>query len=170
MADLFLCQWSGEAFVPAARHFKRCDAELVIGEKYFVEPIAPRSAKSHNHYFANLSDMWGSIPENQADRFPSVEHLRKHALVMTGWRDERTFVTESKAAALRLASFVKPMNEHAVVTVRENVVRVWTAQSQSRKAMGKIDFAKSKEDVLSFVATIIGVVPETVQTETRRSA
>jgi hypothetical protein len=49
------------------------------------------------------------------------------------------------------------MDDFAVVIVREAVVLVWTAKSQSVKAMGAKDFQQSKSDVLDFLADLIGV-------------
>src|SRR6185312_13137871 len=145
-----LTTWDGTGFVPERRHTKRCDAEFVCGERYFVEPIAPRNMAAHRFYFAALRDAWINLPEDQAERFGSPEALRKYALVMTGFRDERTFVAASKAEAFRLAAFMRPMDDTAVISVREAVVRCWTPKSQSVKAMGKTDFYRSKDDVLAF--------------------
>ncbi|MNE84166.1 hypothetical protein D3C80_1810410 [compost metagenome] len=61
---------------------------------------------------------------------------------------------------MRVAAFIKPMDEYAVVDVREAVVRVFTAQSQSYRAMGKKVFAESKEKVLDAIAALIGADPE----------
>lgn len=170
MPGAILTQWDGQAFVPATRHMKKCDAEYTVGETYFVDPIAPRSQASHNHFFAQLADLWLNLPEDQAERWPNAEALRKYALIMTGYRDERTIVASSKAEAQRIAAFVRPMDETAVVTVKEAVVRVWTAKSQSMKAMGKSDFQKSKDDVLGYVAGLIGVTAQEAQENAGRAA
>jgi hypothetical protein len=74
------------------------------------------------------------------EEFPTAEVLRKKMLIRAGYADERSIVCASKAEAQRVAAFVKPMDEYAVVTVREAVVRVYTAQSQSIKAMGAKPF------------------------------
>ena len=55
-----------------------------------------------------------------------------------------------------MAAFVKPMDEFAIVTVSEAVVNVWTAKSQSVKAMGKKDFQASKDAVMAILAEMIG--------------
>jgi hypothetical protein len=61
---------------------------------------------------------------------------------------------------VRLAAFIRPTDEYAIVDVKESVVTVWTAQSQSMKAMGKEAFGKSKVAVLEFAAGMIGTTPE----------
>ena len=50
------------------------------------------------------------------------------------------------------------MAEYAVVTVREAVVRVYTAQSQSVKAMGAKAFQDSKTKVLDALGYRIDIV------------
>jgi hypothetical protein len=153
------CAWDGEAFVPLPRFAKLADKHYVIGETYPMVQHEARSRVSHNHYFASLSEAWDNLPEDIADRYPSVDHLRKYALVRCGYADERSIVCASKSEAQRVAAFVKPMDEFAVVVVSEAVVKVYTAQSQSMKAMGAKVFQESKTKVLDFVAGLVGVTP-----------
>jgi len=49
------------------------------------------------------------------------------------------------------------MDDYAVVVARDAVVVVWTAKSQSMKAMGKVEFQRSKDAVLTECARLIGV-------------
>jgi ABC-type nickel/cobalt efflux system permease component RcnA len=49
------------------------------------------------------------------------------------------------------------MDDFAVVTVSEAVVTVYTAKSQSMRAMGKKAFAESKEAVLRILSEMLGV-------------
>lgn len=151
-------EWDGEAMRPLNRYV--ADRQYVVGEHYRLEPREERSWASHGHYFASLNDAHANLPEDLAQRFPTVDHLRRYALVRTGFRDERTIVASSKAEARRIAAFLKPIDEFAVVSVHEAVVIVWTAKSQSLRAMGKDDFQRSKDAVLDFVAEIIGVSPD----------
>lgn len=150
-----LFQWSGEAMEPLPRFAKACDAAFTVGEVYRMEVQEQRSLISHNHYFATLQDMFLNLPEGADERIASVEHLRKFALIRCGYRDERTIVCANKAEARRVAAFVQPMDEYAIVAVTEATVVVWTAKSQSMKAMGKVDFAKSKDDVLAYCQSIL---------------
>jgi hypothetical protein len=136
----------------AAKHYG--DGEVVA-----LVPHEDRSFSSHRHFFAVVREAWLNLDEADTERFATPEALRKYALVRTGYRDERTIACASKAEALRVAAFVRPMDPYAVVTVSEAVVRVWTAQSQSTKAMGAKDFQRSKDDVMGFLAQMIGVDP-----------
>lgn len=149
-------RWSGEAMEPLPRFHNICNAEFTVGEVYRLQVEEERSQVSHNHYFATLHEKWLSLPETLVVQFASDEHLRKHALIMCGYRDERSFVCSSKAEALRLAAFLKPVDEYAVISVAECAVIMWTAKSQSRKAMGGKLFQKSKQDVLDFVDALLG--------------
>ena len=103
-------------------------------------------------------------------QFATDEHLRKHALIMSGYRDERSFACASNAEALRLARFLRPRDEYAIVSVHEATLVEWTAKSQSKRAMGGPLFQKSKQDCLDYLATIIGVEPEALSTNARSVA
>lgn len=143
-------EWNGEAMVPLRRFHNVANAEFTVGERYRMEAQEQRSLISHNHYFATLQNIWESLPENFGDRIPSVEHMRKWALIRCGYRDERSIVCASKAEAERVAAFVKPMDDFAIVIAQEATVIVYTAKSQSMKAMGAKDFQRSKEVVLDY--------------------
>jgi len=154
-------QWTGEAMIPRDRRFAyQCDRQFVVGEHYTLVQHEDRSSASHRHFFACVRAAWESLPEQMADRFPSPDHLRAYCLIKTGWRKERTHVAATKAEALRLAAFVRPIDDFAIVTTSGLSVTVWTAKSQSTRAMNKQDFQRSKEDVLGVLADLIGTSKE----------
>lgn len=134
----------------------RADKDYVVGEVYKMAPAHDRSQATHNHYFALIAEAWGTLPDRALEEFPTAEHLRKKMLVRCGYADERSIVCASKAEAQRVAAFIKPMDEYAVVTVREAVVRVYTPQSQSKKAMGAKAFQESKSKVLDAISDLLG--------------
>ena len=150
--------WDGEAMRIRPSFQRQADDLFCIGEAYTLAVVEDRSAASHRHYFAAINEAWMNLPEALAGQYPTAEHLRKAALIRAGYHDERSIVCSSKAEALRLASFIKPMDDYALVAISEAVVRVFTAKSQSVRAMGKAEFQKSKDDVLEVVASMIGVV------------
>lgn len=160
--------WDGEAMQPMRRGL--ADKHYVVGEKYILEQHKERSTASHSHYFAALTETWRNLPEDVADQFPTAEHLRKWCLIKAGFADERSIVCASKAEAQRVAAFIKPMDEYALVTVRDATVRVYTAQSQSTRAMNAATFQRSKEAVLEIAAGIIGTTPEAVAENARSVA
>jgi len=150
-------RWDGEAMQIIRHHAKQADARFVIGEVYHLDEIHERSSKSHAQYFAALREAWLSLPDHLAQQFPTPESLRKHALIRTGFRDERSIAASSRAEALRLASFIRPIDDHAIVTVTGSLVVVYTAKSQSYRQMGKANFQRSKQAVLDFVDDLLGV-------------
>lgn len=148
----------------------RADKDFVVGELYEMVEHLERSANSHRHFFATVNDAWKTLPDELLESYPSADHLRKKALVWKGWRDERTIACTSKAEAERISAFVKPMDDFAVVTVRESVIRVWTAKSQKVKAMGAKDFQQSKQDVLDYIDDLLGVERGATASNSARAA
>lgn len=162
--------WTGDAMQPLGRFRGLCDRQFVIGESYILTELEERSSKSHAHFFACVRDGWSSLPEDLAGRFPSPDHLRKWALIKVGFRDEVSFVASSKAEAARIAAFLRPVEDTAVVRVKDAVVVRWTAKSQSMRAMGKDDFQRSKDAVLAVIDELIGTAPGTLSREAGRAA
>lgn len=159
MSTPLLLRYEGEGEFKAPSKFwsDRADKDFVIGEVYRMGEHHDRSAASHGHYFASIRNAWVNLPDSLVDEYPSPEALRKKLLVKCGYADERSIVCASKAEAQRVAAFIKPMDEYAVVIVREAVVRVYTAQSQSRKAMGGKVFQESKTKVMDAIDDLLGV-------------
>jgi hypothetical protein len=170
MADIapMLFDWDGESLVP--RHPKIADKHYVVGESYRMAPYEDRSMRSHRFYFASINEAWKNLPEDLAERFATPDALRKFALIKAGYRDERSIAASSKAEALRVAAFVRPMDEYAVVTVSDALVTVFTAKSQSTRAMGKKAFGESKERVLDIVSAMIGTSKQALQQNADRAA
>lgn len=164
-----LVVWGGDGFKPASPyHQKIADRDFVIGERYLMAEIQPRSYRSERHYFACLDQAWKNLPEDIAAQYPTRDHLRKKALIRCGYADERSIPCASRAEAVRVAAFVGGIDDYAIVTVKAAVVTRYTAKSQSRRAMGKEEFQKSKDDVLDFVAALIGVSAEELSENAER--
>lgn len=169
MTPVIIYDWGGDAMTPLSRFAKVADKQFVVGERYRMKAVEERSLISHRHYFAQLHEDWLNLPEDISADFPTQEHLRKWALIKSGYANKRSVVCDSKSEALRVAGFVEPMDCYAVVTVEGSVVTVYTAQSQSIKSMGKEKFQKSKTDVLDFVSAMIGVKPSDLATRAAES-
>jgi hypothetical protein len=152
-------QYEGEGiFKPWNDYFSRlADDQFVIGEQYKLIEHRDRSDVSHNHYFASIKNGFDNLHDSMLGEYPTVEHLRKKALIRTGYRDERSIVCASKAEAERIAAFIRPIDDYCVVVPLNCVVHVMTAKSQSMKAMGAAEFQKSKEAVLNFIDDLLGV-------------
>lgn len=149
--------WDAERSVMVPRRPSYACRTYVDGEEYRLGIIEERSPQSHSHYFAALHETWSNLPDNLSGRYPTAEHLRKAALIATGWCDSHTLVCASKAEAQRVAAFMRPCDEFAVVVAKEATVTRYVAKSQSARAMGNADFQKSKTDVLDYVAALIKV-------------
>jgi hypothetical protein len=166
MSGPVLLQWNGEAFQPANRHWAReCDKRFVVGEFYTLAEHNDRSRNSHRHFFAAVNDAWRNLPE-QYSGLPfaeSAEHLRAYALIRTGYCDAHTIVCSTKAEAMRLAAFIRPIDAFSVVDVKEATVTRYVAKSQSMRAIGKEEFSASKSAVLDFLDDLIGVERGTTQ-------
>lgn len=115
-----------------------------------------RSKVSHDHFFASVQEAFDNLPEDMRDDFVTPEHLRKWCLIKAGYRDERSIVASSKAEALRIAAYIRPMDDFAIVVVRQATVTQYVAKSQSLKAMGKTEFQASKDAVFDVLAKLIG--------------
>lgn len=165
-----LCAWQGDGFTPIPAHARIADKHYVVGERYALVPHEDRSQASHRAYFAAVHDAWSNLPEDAAERFPTSEHLRKFALIKAGFRDERSVACSSKAEALRLAPFVRGMDDFAVVTVSGSLVTVYTAKSQSYRAMEREEFQRSKDEVLRVLAEMVGVTPRALERNAGRAA
>jgi len=153
----FRCHFDGTVLIPDARTLDYCKHEVGAGELITLERNEEISPQSRGHYFAALHEAWNQLPEREAARFPTVEHLRSYALIQAGYCDERTITCATRQEAATIAAFVKPLNHFAVVDVRGTVVRVFTAKSQSARAMSKKDFIASKQAVLEIVTAMVGV-------------
>lgn len=166
----FRCHFNGEALVPDQRTLDYCRRELGDGEMITLERNEEISAQSRGHYFASLNEAWNQLPEQEAARFPTMEHLRAWALIRCGYCDERSISCESRQEAATIAAFVKPLNNYAIVDVRENVVRVFTAKSQSNRAMTKKEFGESKQAVLDIVSALVGISTDDLRKNAGRAA
>lgn len=123
-----------------------------------------RSEVSHNHMFAWLAEAWRNLPPHLIDAYPSVEHLRKAALIATGFCTTTDYVCGTNAEAQRWAANLRrEVSDYDVVEVRAGVVRVHRARSQKRGAMDKAEFQAAKEAVLGWVANLLGVEPDQLQ-------
>lgn len=152
--------WDDAAQVMRPSHPKLASQRFEAGHAYALVEHEDRSQKSHDHFFATVAEAWANLPEGLAARYATPDHLRKEALIKAGYHTSRDFVARSAAEALRLAAFIRPTDDHAVVVVTNCIVTEYKAKSQSLKAMGKADFQDSKDKVLAIVAGMIGTTVE----------
>lgn len=151
-------RWDGEVMRPhRPRDQTRARIMYHEGDVYLLDAHDEVSAASRGHYFASLKDAWDSLPDEQLKRFPSVEHLRKWALVRAGYcvDDYRTYGTPEDAKIA--ARHIRAHSQFGVITVEGNIVLVRTARSQSSREMSREEFQESKTKVLNIVEDLLGV-------------
>lgn len=156
-------RWDGEAMKPVPYFADEAKRTFQVGSMYRLAEVHDRSTNSHNHYFAALTEAWRNLRDDAAERFPSVDHFRKYLLIRTGYSHSRSIACGSPEEAQKVAAFVRPLDEFAVVSVGGTVVTVFTAMSQSYRDMDKQEFAASKEAVLELAASMIGTDCKTLK-------
>jgi hypothetical protein len=160
MTDPLWYRWNGAVMVPMRPEL--AERQFRPDGHYLLEAHHERSYARHKMYFASLAEAWASL---HSDEWPTVEHLRKRALIRTGWYDERAIACDSVEMAERVAAFIRPLDEFSVVMVDGLVVRQLSAQSQSYKAMGRDRFNASMDAVLDYVAGLLGVPKEVLEAQ-----
>lgn len=161
MADAIAFTKRPGGFAPTPRFRAMVDDQFANDVVYWLTVEPQRSEKSHGHEFAWLTEAWKTLPDELTAEYPTSEHLRKRALIQTGWRTTQDYVCGSRAEAARWAANLRrELDEYAVVLVSAGVVRVHRAVSQAKAAMGAADFQKSKQDILEWVAATLGVTVE----------
>ena len=147
-----------------------CARHYAAGAKYLLVEHQERSLLSHNQQFAWIDEAWRQLPEKLADLYPTPEHLRKRALIEAGFYHEEAIDCGTKAAALRVAAYLRKHDDFAHLILRGPTLLVRTAKSQSYRAMDREEFQASKSAILEIVAAMIEVAPETLKLEAGKAA
>jgi hypothetical protein len=151
--------WDGEAFWPLSGD--RILAKQTWGEGEIVafSEAKDRSSPSHRHYFASLREAWVNLPEGYAERFATEEHLRKWALIHTGYCHARSVVCRTRAEARSIAAIIRSNDAYALVSIEGRTIWHLIAMSQSMEAMTHETFQASKRAVLELLSDILGIEP-----------
>lgn len=163
-----LMRWDGKAMRPV--NPRAAFGKYRQGETYRMAAWDERSRASHNHQFAEITQIWRNLPEDIADKWPTDEHLRKWLLIKCGYRDEARIVCASRMDAYTAAAAFAKRDEFAVIDIDVSIVTVLSAQSQSIRAMGKAIFEQSKADILAEGAKLIGVTPQDLAKNAQEAA
>ncbi len=158
-----LYTWDGEAFWPRPAFRREADKQFVVGQTYRLVEAQDRSDSSHAHQFAFINEAWKNLPERLAADFPTATHLRKRALIETGFYVETRLDVGTQEAAVAVATTLRAKDEFAWIVVRGGVVVMREAKSQKRTAMDKAEFQTSKDAVLGWVSNLLGVEPDQLQ-------
>lgn len=140
--------------------------DIADGEVVYVSIEHGRSQNSHKHQFAWVKDAWANLPETvlMMPWAETPETLRKHALIATGYSQSYTLDCGGRATAQRIKAALvaaeAKAHGYAVGQVKGPVLRIWTPESQSVRAMGGKRFQESKTAILDWIAAQIGTTPE----------
>ena len=149
------CIWyaDDEVLKPVGTSIRSCLEQFGNGEIVTLERNEERSQSSHSHYFAALNEAWQQLPEDLMHEYPSVEILRARALIKTGWCTMKDIVRDGQFEQVVIPAY-------SIIEAQGKVVRIYSPLSQSRRSMKKAEFQQSKDDVLGFVANLVGVSVE----------
>lgn len=147
--------WNGEAMEPIGRFSRLAERTFTSGHAYRMIVEEERSGASHRQYMAAVHEAWMQLPEPWDIAFPTEDHLRKYALIRTG------FCTIVKVVGNKRV----PVDGYAIVCEEDGVTTIYQAKSQSYKAMGAEEFQKSKTAVLDYLADMVGVTAEQLTKE-----
>ena len=126
----------GDTFRVSPRFIPKVIEHFGEGEVVLMAQVEERTEVSHNHEFAWLRDAWATLPESIADDYPSPEHLRKRALIATGWATMRDYVCASRAEATRLAATLKSeLDAYALIIASE--AAAWCAFAAPRASRAR---------------------------------
>lgn len=140
--------------------------DLRDGEEVVVSIERHRSDKTHRHQFAWIADAWANLPESMAFEpwAATPETLRKHALVQTGFYEQAVIDCGDDAVARDVARQIisarRKSEGYAHGVVRRGVAVVRWPESQSYKAMGAERFRESKNAILDWIASQLGVTSD----------
>lgn len=166
-SDLIRCVFTGTALEPDGNFaMSQLHDRLGAGQVVLVDLDPERSRKSHNHQFGFVAEAWKNLPE-ELQGMPyaaSADHLRRHALIMTGFRHVDMIALGDDTRAARVAERMRHMDaredRYSITEAKGPVIYRMTAESQRMKAMGGKRFKKSKQAILEWLADLIGVSPE----------
>lgn len=147
--------WDGDAMIPHPRFKALCNRQYAVHEQYILTVPEYPSTATRNHYFASLHEVWMNLPSDDK-RFPTEDHMRKWLLIKAGFCNERTTVYDTPRDAHKAGVDVRDSAPFDVIIVSGNIVKRYTAKSQTAVAMSKEEFQASKVAVLDLAAELIG--------------
>ena len=150
----FKCQ--DGVMVPLRRFAKAFARDFKDGQFYTLVEEYERSTASHNQFFASVHDAWLNLPENIGEDFLSETHFRKWILIKAGYYNLEQVLFSTNEDARNAAALVRKKDTFAIVTITENIVSVFTAKSQSKRAMKGKEFQACKEKCFAVMSSLLG--------------
>lgn len=161
--------WDAGAGVlrPDPKFIVLCRNRLQDGQRYIMEAVTVDdvSAKERGRYHGLIKKIHDQLTPEQTARYPTVAAMRQRALINTGWCSDSYFEAANPQAAQALALWAEKSaggKEGVVCTVAGANVRVRRARTQkvgdpADGYMTKEEYRRSCEDVLEYLAGVIGV-------------
>ena len=149
--------WTGDGWIPARGYAAQAARQFKPGETRILEVREERSGAAHRHYFAAVSEAFQNLDERCTERLKTPDHLRKWALIETGFYDEVITDCGSHEVALRMAAFSRAIDDYAEIRVRGNLLSIRRAKSQKVTEMDKEHFKRSSDAVLDLLSDMLHV-------------
>lgn len=170
MSETFPLRYEGNGMFRCLRPNR---ISLQPGEVHGWQMAEARSKASHDHFFVCINQAWKNLPEDLGDEFPSPEHLRKWALIKSGFCTRTTILCANAEEAAKLAAKTAQMDRYSLVEIAEDssplkrrrVVTIWTADSQRKDEMGRKIFQEAKDRALHVVSELLGTDITTLKQE-----
>ncbi len=160
--------WTGTAMVPFEGFRPLCERQYVVGDRYVLVPYDPRSRLSHGHYFACVQAAWENWPETYPRHLADADQLRKHALIATGHYDQSTGVHKTADEAAAFVATIMRAVDYAEFSIAGTAVVLRLAKTQKKRVMGAAQFQRSKQDVLDFLSSVLGLDVTTLAREAQK--
>lgn len=133
----------------AARTFRE-------GVYWLVEAkLQEASDASRRQMFAVLNRAWQSLPEDLKETYPTMDALRKRALIQANFYDETIIEVGDAATAGRMVTSLRRQNDMSHVRIEGG--HVFQRTAKSIKDMDKETFEAAKQAIFEIVAELIGV-------------
>lgn len=130
-------------------HCPECGC-VISGDLYTAD-------KMRQAFFANLHEVYASLPDHQRRQFPNVEILRKHALIACGHCDVMTVACGSKSAAPGVAAAFRLKDQYCIANIDGSVVTVMTARSMARRELKAPQFRKLALELFAWIKNQTGI-------------
>lgn len=142
------------SMVPQTRFNSLCSRQFVPGEEYALAPIDEVSQHDRGGLFAAVRAAWENLSEEFDGKFPTVEHLRKWALIEVGHHTQAEYALATKEDAEKMALAARRLDEYARIAIHEQVVVIRTAKSIAAHAIKSVEFKALKKKVLDLVGSM----------------
>lgn len=167
------CVFRDGAFWPLESGGWAARARRFYGEgvEYLMEESPTPSTKTRSHFHATLAEVFKNLPAELAEQYPSIEHLRKRALIETGFCTHTVAVLDNVGQAVRVAGFLKNgTGAFNLVVRRDATVTLYVPLSERDIAKDKARYQDMKDKVLGWAAGLIGVKVDDLKKNTGAAA